>query len=89
MSRRLAARPVGRVQQQGFVGPSLVFAACKNGGRGGRNGRIRCEQFGRGLGVRALFGLGIDGGNGEQFGLQSRQDLRRRGWFSSIPQVVP
>ena len=87
--RRLAARPCGRVQQQGFVRPSLVFAACKNGGRGGRNGRIRCEKFGRGPGVRALFRLGVNGWNGEQFGLNLGKICEGEGGFHRFLRLCP
>ncbi len=58
----------GGVEEEGFIGAGFEFAGGEDGGGGGADGFITGEQDGLGLGLGALGGLSVDGGDGEEFG---------------------
>ena len=67
----------GGMQQQRLVGAGFVFAAGQDGCRGGADGFVAGQQDRLGLGVGALGGLGVDGGDGEEFGFDLGEGRER------------
>jgi hypothetical protein len=58
----------GGVEEYGFVCAGFVFAAGEDRSGGGADGFIAGQQDRLGFSVGALGGLGVDGGDGEEFG---------------------
>ena len=69
------------VKEHRLIGASLIFPGPEHACRCGQNRRIGSQQRGLGLGVRAFFGLGVGGQNGQKFGSNPRD--RGNGEFSS------
>jgi hypothetical protein len=65
------------MEQNGLVGCGLVFAACEHECRHGLDGFVGGEQFRLRFGLRAFFGLGIDGKHGKQVGLDCGKGSER------------
>ena len=74
----LGGQACGGVQQQGFVGAGLVFAAGQDGGRGGLDGWSAVSSTGSGLASGPLEVWVSAASDGQQFGFEIRGGEQRR-----------
>ncbi len=74
----LGLQPDGGVEEDGLVGAGLIFAAGEHSGCGGADGFVAGQENRLRFSVRALGGLGVDGGDGEKFGFDLGEGRERK-----------